>query len=246
MINLATQTPDRFPFRVIFERVTSTFANNSQLHDSCEFLTVSQVAFTPVTVADSLEIVSTSADDTSAGIGTRTVEIVYLDAAGLWLNTIVTMNGTTPVSVPITASAIISMQATTGGTNEVSVGRIDLRNVATPTTIYEQIAAGGNKSQSGRFRCPTGYYAMITGYTLSVIGQACETKIRIKRSTFDGRNIDRYLFHTNVNLAANSTIAVNESIRFDAGQDMKISGQIAATTGSPRVYGTIQLELVKI
>ena len=65
-------------------------------------------------------------------------------------------------------------------------------------------------------------------------------------SGFDGRNIDRYLFHTNANLAANSTIAVNESIRFDAGQGMKISGQIAATTGSPRVYGTIQLELVRI
>jgi hypothetical protein len=230
-------------FSMLFERSAGTFGNNTDYNDCCEFLLSGQTNFIPVTTSDSLEVISTSVDDTSAGIGTRTVGILYLDSSGVWSQTIATLNGTTAVSVPITASAIISMYALTGGTNAVSSGDINLRKVGTPTTIYEQIKAKGNQSQSGRFKVPTGYYAILRNIAFSVQGQTIELKMRINRNPFDNSTTTRYLFNSGVKLAAGSAISIPLDSRVDAGQEIKISGIADATAGNPRVHGTLDLAL---
>lgn len=248
-LNALARPQHSFYFSMQFERSAGTFSNNTALHDYCEFLTSSanDVVFTPVTVNDALEVVSTSANDTSNGTNTRTVGVVYLDANGMWSQTIVTMNGTTPVPLTgITASAIICMSAYTGGTAQVSAGDINLRKVGTPTTIYEQIKAGGNQSQSGRITIPTGYYAILDDCHISVQGQPTETKVRLTRSKFDGATVDRYLFYATIKLVSGAAIFMPlQGIRLDQGQSLKISGAVDATTSNPRVHGSLDIQLIK-
>lgn len=250
MINLNTQIVDPTVFSILFERSAGSFNNNTAYHDCCEFLTSSagQEAFTPVTTSVAMEVVSSSANDASAGTGTRTVSVIYLDADGYWSRTVVTMNGTTPVPLTgISASAIISMYATTGGTLLGSAGAITLRNVTTPTIIYEQIPVNTNRSQSGRFTVPRGYYAIFDNLHISAQGQPIEVKVRVTRDPFNGSTIDRYGSVTGMKLASGTTTDFPlKGIRLDAGQSLKISGITDATAGNPRIHGSIDLELIKI
>lgn len=238
-------------FYITFERAAGTFINTTDYHDCCEFLTNSagQQNFTQVTTSDSLEVVSTSANDSAAGTGTRTVGIIYLNALGEWSQTIVTLNGTTPVPLTgIQMSAVNSQYALTGGSSPVSAGTISLRNVNTPSIIYEQIVAGGNQSQSGRFTCPRGYYALLEHLNISVQGQPIEFKLRTTRNQFDGSSSnDRYLFKMGAKIAAGDSIEFDlHDMRLDAGQTVKVSGIADATAGNPRIHGTLALYLIKI
>lgn len=236
-------------YPINFERARNTFINTTAYHDFCEFLTsaAGQEKFTPVTTSDSLELVSTSANDTSNGTGTRTVGIIYLNALGDWSEITITLNGLTPVPVPIVASAINAMYAKTGGNLSVSAGDIFLRNSATPTTIYEQIASNGNMSQSGRFTVPNGYRLLVHNISVSAQGQAIEIKVRANNSPFDGSTLDRFLFKKSVKLAAgDSENLFFHNFSLNAGQTIKVSGIVDATSGTPRVFGTISTELIKL
>lgn len=248
MINLTGQTNGVTVFNLPFERSAGTFVNTTQSHDCCEFLTSAdgQEFFTPVTTADSLEIVSTSANDVAAGTGTKTVGILYLDANGNWSEFTATMNGTTPVAVGIQASAIISIYAKTGGSSLYSAGAIVLRKVGT-TTIYDQITANSNHSQSGRFTCPRGYYAVLIDLHVSVQGHPIEIKLRTTRSPFDGSTLERYSIKSNMKLSSGSTVSFPlGKVRLDAGQALRISGITDATAGSPRIHGVLDMELIKL
>ena len=240
-------TRDITAYSVVFERSAGTFQNTTEYHDCCEFLTTG-TSFTPVTVNDILQVVSSSANDAALGTGTRTVGITYLDESGILSQEIVTLNGTTPVSVNIQASAIISMYALSGGSSPVSAGTINLRNTNTPSIIYEQISIGGNQSQSGRFTCPAGYFARLKCCTISVQGAAIEMKIRTTRNQFDGSfSGGRYLFKAGAKLAAGSSIDINlNNIRLDAGQTVKISGIADGAAATTRIHGSLQLDLIKI
>ena len=70
-----------------------TFNSNSILHDLCEFLENGEYIYLKPTTADTFVVNSTSANDTAAGTGTRTVQIAYLDASGDEQAVTVALNG---------------------------------------------------------------------------------------------------------------------------------------------------------
>lgn len=250
MIDLNTQRLDPTVFAMPFERSAGSFVSNSTYHDFCEFLTdaAGQETFTPVTTSDSLEVVSSSVNDTALGTGIRTVGIVYLDASGNWSEFTTALDGTTPVSLSgISASAIIAMYGKTGGSASFSTGTVNLRNVASPAIIYEQITPNSNRSQSGRFTCPRGYYVLLDDLHISVQGHPVEIKLRMTRSPFNGSNIDRYVIRTGMKLASGATASFPlTGMRLDAGQSLKISGIPDAVSGTPRVHGSLDMEMIKI
>ena len=238
---------ETLPFTsVCFER-NGTFVDTTNHQDLCEYLTNTQATFTQVTTADAMELVSSSASDAAAGTNSRTVGVIYLNASGVWSQTIVTLNGTTAVPLTgIQATAIISMSVLSGGSNPVSAGNITLRKVGTPTTIYEQITAGGNQSKSGRFTCPAGYYALIQDLHLSAANQATEFAGRSTRNQFDGSTTanDRYLFKDSILIASGSQSDFGVYDRIDAGQTYKISA-IPANVNA-RVYGSFVVKVIKL
>lgn len=100
-------------------------------------------AYTEPSSAQQMRLVSSSASDTAAGTGSRTVRITYYDGTGAGPFTEdVTMSGTTPVNtVAVNIRFIEGLDTLTVGSNGTNVGTISLQAVGGGTT-FGTIAAG--------------------------------------------------------------------------------------------------------
>lgn len=116
---------------------------------------------------------STSASDTSAGIGARTVKITYLDSNGNGPYTeIVTLNGTTAVNTVATNIALIEkMEVQTVGSNGGNVGTIQLwTTTAGGGSIWASILAGDNQTYWAHHYVPTGKHSHIVSIRAASTG----------------------------------------------------------------------------
>jgi len=75
-----------------------------------------------------LEVVSSSANDSAAGTGARTVTISGLDATYTEISSTVTMNGTTAVVIPIQFLRVNSISIASNGTSRRNEGTITVRD----------------------------------------------------------------------------------------------------------------------
>lgn len=96
----------------------------------------------PITqTAIAMELVSDSVNDTAAGTGARTVQVVYLDSTYTNKTVTLTMNGTTAVAMPENVLRVNRMIVVTGGTfRGANFGNIKLRAV-TGQRVYSHIPA---------------------------------------------------------------------------------------------------------
>lgn len=79
------------------------------------------------TTAQSLEIFSSSVNDTSSGTGARTMTVIGLDANYVSQTQVVTLNGTSAVALTGTWLRVHRCSVTTAGTGEVNAGTITVR-----------------------------------------------------------------------------------------------------------------------
>jgi hypothetical protein len=111
-----------------------------------------------------MTISSSSADDTSAGTGARTVYILGINGTGGFVSETVTLNGQTAVNTVHEYDAIETMSVTSVGSGGVNAGIIyagtGTVTAGVPAVPYSAIGVGDNLSLVGHWTCPTGY----TGY----------------------------------------------------------------------------------
>ena len=172
------------------------WVNTSTLGDCCEYLDTSQSIMNTPTSDQTLYIVSSNANDTSNGTGVRTVKITYLDASGLLQAKTVAMNGTTPVSLGSGHSFIEWIESASVGSNTVAVGDISVSSTngaSTVATTFDMIAAGGNRSLSGRFKVPSDCHAHIIHWSASAISATMDTRLRA--DTFAADGLSSGVFH---------------------------------------------------
>lgn len=113
---------------------------------------------TPADAGVGMSVVSSSANDgAGTDVGTRTLVIDYLDAAGNPQAETVTMNGTGAVDlVDRNVRFVQAIHSATVGDNGVAVGDITIHLTGDATTVYCQIAAGGNFSLTPHRMVPVG------------------------------------------------------------------------------------------
>jgi len=141
---------------------------------------------TPADAGESMTVVSTSADDTSAGIGTRTLEVHYLDASGNEQLELVTMNGTTPIALVATNIRFVQfIHSGTVGTNGVAVGIITIYKTGAATTVYNIIQAGGNMSLTSARMIPLGKKCVVTNWHATE-SKAKKIAFRLRSTDSDG------------------------------------------------------------
>lgn len=210
------------------------FTNTTDFQDICEFLDANTNTFTPVTSIDVLEVVSSNVNDSSGGTGTRKVKITYLDIDGFLVESPeISLNGIVPVPVNFFASAILWMEATDGGSGEVSSGNISLRRVVIGT-IFERIALGGNKSLSGRIRIPKGFTGYLLNWNASAVSQGFDVRLRATVTTLGRTLSTRFLFQDRIYLAAGDSGDENlDLMKFPEMSRIKVSG-IPTNTINPR------------
>lgn len=133
-------------------------------------------------------LVSTSANDSSAGTGIRTVDVHYLDTELAEQTETVTMNGTTPVVMVATDVRFITcLHMNTYGSGKSSAGVI---SCSVGAQVYSQIVAGAVRCSSSVRMVPAGKRLMVTGmYGGSVSGTAAaSTKFYFVTSSFEGHD----------------------------------------------------------
>jgi len=177
-----------------------------------------------------MTISSSSADDTAAGTGARTVFIEGVNGTGGLATEIVTLNGQTPVSTANKYDAIERMIVQTVGSGEANAGIIYAGTGAVssgvPDVPYSAIGIGENNSLVGHWTCPKGY----TGYLINgqittgtTAGRQYVTG-RLKLRTAEG-----------LLLTAAITTVANGSVEYDFSCPIRITeGQCITATAEGR------------
>lgn len=114
----------------------------------------------PTGGAETMEIFSSQAADTSAGTGARTVEISNLrDSTGAAAdNVILSLNGTTPVSLGIdTFTRGSRVKVKTAGSGGGNAGTLTLRHTTTTANIFAVMPIGANQTQIAAYSVPLGH-----------------------------------------------------------------------------------------
>lgn len=175
----------------------NTFNDTASLHDIVDFAGTTHL-IVALAGSETLEIVSSSANDAAAGTGARTVRIVYLNASNELAVMTATMNGITAVSLGSGIKSVQWMEVATVGSNEVAVGNIVIRNAAATTVEFEKIAAGGNRSMSGRFTVPSGWTGYLRTADYHAIRQGMDFRLRATVHADDrSAPASTYLFNDN-------------------------------------------------
>jgi hypothetical protein len=121
-------------------------------------------AYAPQGANAQRSLVSTSANDTSAGTGARTITINYLNTSFQLKQDTITMNGTTAVNTNATDIAFIeSLVVATCGSTAGNVGTIRiLTGLAGAGSVWASIAASDNQTFYCHHYVPTGLTCYVT------------------------------------------------------------------------------------
>jgi hypothetical protein len=144
--------------------------------------------------AQTLELVSLSANDTSAGTGARTVFVEGLDSVLAEQTETVTLNGLTPVAIPGTWTAINRMYIVTAGTTGKNEGSINCQ-ISGAGAIVSQIAfrisltasqEGKGQTEQAVYRVPANKKLQIKSIYIHLNGNTVtEAVIDLKRVCVD-------------------------------------------------------------
>lgn len=143
-----------------------------------------------------LEIISTSGNDTAAGSGVQSIDIHYLNPAGVEQEETCPTNG---LVAQLTAKSDFAdiqwMHTRTIGTpGGTAAGNISLRGVG-GGTVYEYIQAGGNQSLTCRYVVPTAKKGFLLGWEVSAITKRIDFRLRATVERFDRTLVpDVFLF----------------------------------------------------
>ncbi len=192
----------------------------------------------PNQAGQQLQVLSSDAGDTAAGVGAQVVRVDYLNASDELSFEEVTMNGTTPVNTVATdITDIIDFHSVQVGSTGVATGNIDITDVGGPAVIYNRIASNGNKSMSTlRHLLPTSTF-YITDMVLS--GDTKGTEVIFRSDSTDNGIVypDVFLFTVPVTMTdAPAVIKFNPALEIPGGGRMKVSARAQAAGNSVSVF----------
>jgi len=163
----------------------------------------------PVNTLEPVEILSSSANDTSAGTGLRTVVIQGLN--GDWIETseTLTLNGTTPVQSVNSYRRVHTMRGESAGSGGFNVGTITVRHATTEANVFLVMLPSTNQTASTAYTVPAGTtgYLMATSSALRGANAGSADCVFAVRS-FGGVFRYRRPFMISSNYSSNETLAV--------------------------------------
>lgn len=192
-----------------------------------------------------MTVSSSSASDTSAGVGARTVYILGINSTGGEVSETVTLNGQTPVNTIHTYTEIQSCSVLTAGSTENNVGNINIGTgtvtAGVPANIFGHILATENKSLMGHYTVPAGYTGYLIAGNMSV------------GSTTAGKNITgRLKVRENGLIYTGAIVSFSEGLvpfKFDYPLKINSNACVSATalssTNDEKVSCYFQLLLIK-
>lgn len=153
----------------------SQWSSTTTQGDVCPYLVGGQETMNTPTSGQTLYIVSTSAQDATGGTGCDRLRVVYLDASGNQQIGTHNLNGLAAVSIGTGFTFIQWMECYHSVTAErTSAGNITISSTngaALESTTFEMILAGRARSESMRYKVPTGKHGHLIDYHVSAVKQ---------------------------------------------------------------------------
>lgn len=154
-------------------------------------------------IAIQMTVSSSSANDTSAGTGARTIVVQGLDADYNEVTETVTLNGQTAVTMTASLLRVNYAYVATAGSANSAAGDIyigtGLVTAGVPATVYDIIKLDYNNTTTGSYTVPAGYTAYMSQGLFST-GQATgSTKVEGRLLTRGTNNIRMTAAITTIN-----------------------------------------------
>jgi hypothetical protein len=147
------------------------FGINTAVGTTNETVWIGSNTYTFPAAASVLKVSSSSANDTAAGTGARTIQIQGLNAAYEPVVETVTLNGQTEVNTTNSYLRVNKMIVLTAGSGGTSVGNIyagtGTVTAGVPAVVVNQTGVLANETESGFYTVPAGYTAFINMWTMS-------------------------------------------------------------------------------
>ena len=141
------------------------FGFNPDVDDSLETVWAEGGLYSYLSAATQLTVSSSSANDTSAGTGARTVTLSGLDSNYAEISETVTLNGQTAVTTTNSYLRINRMIVNTAGTGGQNAGVIYVGTgtvtAGVPANKYATVAVGDNQSLMALWTVPANYTAYL-------------------------------------------------------------------------------------
>ena len=148
--------------QVAYHESVYKFGNNAAVANVTETIWQQGGLYSYLSAASVLKVSSSSANDTSAGTGARTVELFGLDGDYNEINEVVTLNGQTAVNTTqsyLRINRMIVRSAGSGGANAgVIYAGTGTVTTGVPANIYATINGdGSNQTLMALWTVPAGY-----------------------------------------------------------------------------------------
>lgn len=118
-----------------------------------------------------MKLSSSSASDTAAGTGARTVYILGINGTGGYVSETLTLNGQTAVNTTHEYDSIEQVVVMSVGSGGVNAGTIYLGTgtvtAGVPAVVYSAMGIGDNLALVGHWTCPTGYVGYLTAGSIT-------------------------------------------------------------------------------
>jgi hypothetical protein len=150
-----------------------------------------------------MTVSSTSANDTSAGTGARTIVVQGLDANYSEVTETVTMNGQTAVTMTAALIRVNYAYVATAGSGNSAAGDIYIGTgtvtAGVPATAYDIIKFDYNNTTTGSYTVPEGYTAYVAQGLFSTGQASGSTQVQGRLLTRGSNNIRQTAAITTLN-----------------------------------------------
>ena len=188
----------------------------------------------PNPAGEEMQMVSTDVNDTAAGTGARTMEIMYLDGNGDEQIHEQALNGTTPVDITVVDISFVNFFHTdTVGSNGVAHGDITIFKKNVAATVYNIVKANENMSTTCKYKVPNGRTLFVTRWYGTQTGRK-PTKVRIRSTDHHGElHPGVFLFKDSMRLDATAPeLVFDPPVCIPSMSVIKISAWADQTGGS--------------
>jgi hypothetical protein len=173
-----------------------------------------------------MKISSSSADDSSAGTGARTIAIFGLDANYNEISESVLLNGQTAVNTGNSYLRILRMFVTTAGSSETAAGTIYAGTGSVtsgvPAAIYGLITLGANQSLMAFWTVPAGYTFYLLGLFLTSGNTGANTYTTFQFFQRQVGGVFRLQSSARISASGNSQVPLNPPLSFVEKTDLQI------------------------
>lgn len=188
-------------------------------------------------------ISSSSASDTAAGTGARTVSVTCVDASYVETTVTYTLNGQTGVALTKDCMTINAIQVATVGSGGVNAGTIYVGTgtvtTGKPAVVHGEIAIGLNVSQSAIYITPANYSLLCRSKRLSSYGVTAAQTVLFQSDAITNLGPKLEVFLGAVNQAGSSVLENETQIDYFPEKTQVMWSALSAASTGP-AYLTIQ------